>query len=163
MNHKIIKAYREMKDNKDLNRQEIVELYTTEILCELLNVLSELKKADKESHTSLDCTLEISNNGYIKRSDFFLSAHIAETREQLVTAVDKNLTEQDIDNFKQLNKSADRKFMTKLYNALYNHFKQNVAQEEFEDPNSYIAHRYLKMLLEAKVNGIYTKTLVLEK
>ena len=42
-----------MKDNKDLNRQEIVELYTTEILCELLNVLSELKKADKESHTSL--------------------------------------------------------------------------------------------------------------
>ena len=163
MNHRIIKAYKEMKDNKDLNRQEIVEQYTTEILCELLNVLSELKKADEEATSSLDCTLEIANKGFIQRSRVFFSSHLAETRELLLKAVEENLTEKDISNYEQLDKTADRKFMSSLYKSLYNHFKQDVEKDEFVDPNSYVAHRYLRMLLEAKVNGIYTKTLVAER
>ena len=163
MNHRIIKTYLSMKETSKSNKQGIVEQYTTEILCEMLNVLTELKKANAEANRHLDSSLEISNNNNINLANKFLSSNVALLRDCLATAINETISDEEIKSYEQLDNTADRKFMIPLYLRLFNYFKTSVNPENFEDENSYLAHRYIKMLLEAKINGIYSKQFIVER
>ena len=180
MNNKIIKSYIELKKSQqsllsktagkiaensyqltEQEKQNSLELYSTEVICELYTVLLEVKNAIQNQNTLLDISLAITQDKNLKSAENFLHSNVRLVRTNITDSLKNILTLKDLANSDLLANSTTKDFMFPIYNALYKHYCNESKTTHQEDLGVDDLNKYLRMLLQAKISGLYGKNLFL--
>lgn len=134
-----------------------LRLFATEIMCDMLTNLLNLKNGVNSNSSNLNYDLEIHHDGNLILTDNIINNNISLLRENLERSFKYVIRQEDLQILTILENTADRKAMIPIYERLLSFYISESLTCHTEDENIDIMNKCIKMLLECEVKGIYQK------
>ena len=134
-----------------------LRLFATEIMCDMLTNLLDLKNGVNSNSSNLNYDLEIHQDDNLILTDNIINNNISLLRENLERSFKYVIRQEDLQILTILENTADRKAMIPIYERLHSFYISESLTRHPENKKIDIMNKCIKMLLECEVKGIYQK------